>query len=57
MQISMSFMTTPAEAQELWHQFDADCQKALIQSLAQIIAKTTEQPSLEEQPEENPDDR
>jgi hypothetical protein len=57
MQISMSFMTTPAEARELWHQFDADSQKALIQSLAQIIAKTTEQPLLEEEPEETHDDR
>ncbi len=57
MQISMSFLTSPAEAQELWHQFDADCRTALIQSLAQIIAKTMEQPPLEEEPEENPDDR
>jgi hypothetical protein len=57
MQITMSFLTTPAEARELWHQFDADCRTALIRSLAQIIAKTMEQPPLEEEPEENPDDR
>jgi hypothetical protein len=57
MQISMSFLTSPAEAQELWHQFDADCRTALIQSLAQIIAKTTDQPPLEEETGGNLDDR
>ena len=56
MQIRMSFMTTPEETRDLWHQFDADCQKTLIQSLAKVIAKTTEQAPLEEEPEESPDD-
>ena len=57
MQISMSFMTTPTEAQELWHQLDVGSRKALVQCLAQIIAKTTEQTHLEKEPEENPDDQ
>jgi hypothetical protein len=57
MQISMSFMTTPAEARELWHQLDAGSRTALVQCLAQMIAKTTEKTPLEEEPKESPDDR
>ena len=56
MQISMSFMTTPTDARELWHQLDAGSRKALIQSLAQIIAKTMDPARLQEGQEENPDD-
>ena len=57
MQFSMSFMTTPTDTRQLWHQLDADSRKALIQSLAQIIAKATDPTRLEEGPAENPDDR
>jgi len=56
MQLSMSFMSTQPEALELWHQLDGDGQKALIRSLARIIAKAAE-PTLEEEPRRNPDDR
>lgn len=56
MQLSMSFMSTPTKALELWHQLDADSRKALIRSLARIIAKAAE-PALEEERKEDPDDR
>lgn len=56
MQLSMSFMSTQPEALELWHQLDLDGRKALIRSLARIIAKMAE-PTLEEERKRVPDDR
>ena len=55
MQLSMSFMSTQTEALELWHQLDVDSRKALIGSLARIIAKATE-PTLEEDRKGDRDD-
>jgi len=56
MQLSMSFMSTQPEALELWHQLDLDGRKALIRSLARIIAKVAE-PTLEEERKRDPNDR